>query len=314
VLREFFEEMFFNPKWYHWGVGVALLPLSLLYGCVMLVRRVVVAKMEFDIPIISVGNLIVGGSGKTPFVIELAKRYDCVAIISRGYARKSKGLYLVSSSGEIKCSVEESGDEAMLMAISTNATVIVSEDRDKAIEYAKELGSKVIILDDGFSKVHIKKFDILLEPSSIKNYLPFPSGAFREFYFSKSFADMVFVEDRDFKRVVEYQDLSERMMLTTAIANPSRLDKFLPDGVVERYYLDDHSYFDEDELKEQISQKNITSLLVTQKDMVKMVDFKLRLSLMKLKLEIDNTKLQAIDAYVKEKQNEIQNRSGKNAT
>jgi tetraacyldisaccharide 4'-kinase len=88
----------------------------------------------------------------------------------------------------------------------------------------------------------------------------------------------------------------------------------LPDGVVERYYLDDHSYFDEDELKEQISQKNITSLLVTQKDMVKMVDFKLRLSLMKLKLEIDNTKLQAIDAYVKEKQNEIQNRSGKNAT
>jgi len=314
VLREFFEGMFFHPKWYHWGVAVVLLPISLLYGVLMLVRRVVVSKKEFDIPIVSVGNLIVGGSGKTPFVIELANRYEDVAIISRGYGRHSTGMHLVSLWGDVKCSVDVSGDEAMLMAVSSKASVIVSEDRDKAIEYAKELGAKVVVLDDGFNKVHIAKYEVLLEPSSIKNYLPFPSGAFREFYFVSSFADMVLKEDRDFKRVVEYENLTERMMLITAIANPSRLDKFLPDGVVVRYYLGDHSYFDETKLKEQISQKNITSLLVTQKDMVKMVDFKLRLSLMKLKLEIDNTKLQAIDAYVKEKQNEIQNRSGKNAT
>jgi tetraacyldisaccharide 4'-kinase len=314
VLREFFEDMFFHPKWYHWIVAVVLLPISLAYGVLMLVRRVVVSKKEFDIPIVSIGNLIVGGSGKTPFVIELANRYDDVAIISRGYGRHSSGMHLVSLWGDVKCSVDVSGDEAMLMAVSSKASVIVSEDRDKAIEYAKELGAKVVVLDDGFNKVHIAKYEVLLEPSSIKNYLPFPSGAFREFYFVSSFADMVLKEDRDFKRVVEYENLTDRMMLTTAIANPSRLDKFLPDGVVERYYLDDHSYFDETKLKEQISQKNITSLLITQKDMVKMVDFKLRLSLMKLKLEIDNTKLQAIDAYVKEKQDEIQNRSGQNAT
>jgi tetraacyldisaccharide 4'-kinase len=314
VFRKFFEDMFFYPKWYHWVVSILLLPISLLYGTLMFARRVLSPSKDFGIPIISIGNLIVGGSGKTPFVIELINRYDKVVIISRGYGRKSNGMHLVSLFGDIRCTVDVSGDEAMLMALSSKASVIVSENRNKAIEYAKELGAKVIVLDDGFGKVYIDKFDIVLEPAQVANPLTFPSGPFREFSISQQFAHLILKENIDFKRVVTYENLTSRMMLTTAIANPLRLNRFLPKGVVEKYYLDDHAYFDEEDLKEKMLQKNITSLLVTQKDMVKMVDFKLPLSLMKLKLDINNTKLQAIDAYVKEKQNEIQNRSGKNAT
>ncbi len=85
-----------------------------------------------------------------------------------------------------------------------NATVIVSEDRVLGIKKAKELGSKVIFLDDGFSKYNIKKFDILLKPKDEPtNNFCIPSGAYRE---PKSFykkANLVLKEGIDFKREVE---------------------------------------------------------------------------------------------------------------
>src|SRR5210317_84681 len=100
-MRLFLEEMFFAPKWYHYPLILLLSPLSIMYGLIMFVRRMFTSKKEFGIPIISIGNLIVGGSGKTPFVIALAKQLEGVFIISRGYGRKSKGLVEVSSEGKI---------------------------------------------------------------------------------------------------------------------------------------------------------------------------------------------------------------------
>jgi len=259
----------------------------------------VVTKKDFGIPMISVGNLIVGGSGKTPFVIALASRFKNVAIISRGYGRKSQGLVEVSQNGEILVDVTQSGDEPMLMASSlSQASVIVSEDRHKAIALAKEKGAKLIILDDGFNRVEIKKFEILLEPQDIKNYLPFPSGAFREFYFNRKYADVIIKEDDDFKRVVSFEDLRERMVLVTAISNPVRLDKYLPEGVVEKVYLEDHAYFDEQRLKTILEEQNASSLLCTSKDKVKMEGFKLAISEMKLKLEIKDEIFTKIDKYI----------------
>jgi len=299
-MTQFFERMFFSPKWYHYLVMLLLLPFSLLYGTVMFLRRVVTVKNHFTIPIVSVGNLQVGGSGKTPFVIALASRYEDVSIISRGYGRHSTGLVEVSYSGKVVVDVNQSGDEPMLMAKSLpNASVIVSEDRTIAIELAMREGAKLIILDDGFNRVDIEKYEILLEPSCIANTLPFPSGPLREFSFSKRYADIIVKEDKDFKRVVEYENLSSKMLLVTAISNPSRLDAYLPSGIVGKIYLEDHAYFNENELKAQMLAYSATSLLVTQKDAVKMQEFKLPLSLMKLKLEVDDTLFMEIDRYIK---------------
>ncbi len=259
----------------------------------------VVTKKDFGIPIVSVGNLIVGGSGKTPFVIALASKFKNVTIISRGYGRKSQGLVEVSRNGEILVDVTQSGDEPMLMATSLpQASVVVSEDRHKAIELAKEQGAKLIILDDGFNRVDIKKFEILLEPQDIKNYLPFPAGAFREFYFNRKYADVIAKEDDDFERVVSFEDLRERMVLVTAISNPARLEKYLPDGVVKKVYMEDHAYFDEKVLATFLEENSAISLLVTQKDAVKMQGFKLPLSKMKLKLEIQNEIFMKIEDYI----------------
>ncbi len=298
-MTDFFEKMMFSPQWYHYFIIVLLFPLSIVYGTIMFVRRLITQKKDFGIPIVSVGNLIVGGSGKTPFVIALASRYKDVTIISRGYGRQSKGLIEVSKKGKILTKVEQSGDEPMLMAVSLpHASIIVSEDRHKAIALAKEQGAKLIILDDGFNRVEIEKFEIVLEPEIIKNYLPFPAGAFREFYFSNRYADIVAKEGQDFVRKVSFENLSPKMLLVTAISNPDRLDRYLPQGVVHKIYLEDHAYFEEEPLKEFMQECGAESLLVTEKDVVKMKDFKLAIAEMKLKLKIQDEIFIKIEDYI----------------
>ncbi len=301
-MRDFFERLFFAPEPYHYITIVLLSPLSLLYGSLIFLRRLVTKKEKFPLPIISIGNLIVGGSGKTPFAIALASRYPHTTIISRGYGRQSVGLITVSERGKILVTVEESGDEAMLMAQSLpQCSVIVSEDRKKAIKQAIEQGAKCIILDDGFNRVNIDAYTVLLEPEKIANFLPFPAGPFREFAFTKRYADLQLKENRDFERKVSYVDLSEKMLLTTAISHPERLEQYLPVGVIGKEYFTDHAYFDEANLEKLMIKYAATSLLVTEKDLVKMLGFKLSLSIMKLKLEINKVILQEIDCYVQEK-------------
>ena len=300
-MTQFFEAMFFSPKWYHYVVMILLFPLSLVYGVCMFLRRVFTSKNHFSIPIISVGNLQVGGTGKTPFLTALALNYEDVTIISRGYGRESTGLVEVSYKGKILVNVKQSGDEPMLIAQSLpNASVIVSEDRIIAIEDAMREGAKIILLDDGFNRVEIEKYEILLEPACMPNTLPLPAGPLREFAWTKGYADLVLKEDQNFKRVVSFENLSEKMLLVTAISNPARLNAFLPENVVGKIYFDDHAYFDETLLKEEMKKYGADTLLVTQKDVVKMKHFKLPLSLMKLKLEISDKVFTEVNHYIKE--------------
>jgi tetraacyldisaccharide 4'-kinase len=301
-MKSFFEEMFFSPLWYHYVIIILLSPLSLVYGLVMWTRRIIAQKKTFKLPIISIGNLFVGGTGKTPFVIALASSYEGVAIVSRGYGRQSRGLIQVSDNGKILTSVANSGDEAMLMAESlSKASVIVSENRQLGIALAEKQGAKLIFLDDGFGQVGIEKFDIILEPQRIRNILPFPSGGFREFFFMKYTADLIVKEGKDFQRKVTVDTLKNKMLLVTAISNPKRLDRYLPLGVLGHYYLEDHAYFEEKDLIKYLDYYHATSILTTEKDAVKMRDFKLDISIMKLDLEINKEVFTAIDTYITSK-------------
>jgi tetraacyldisaccharide 4'-kinase len=291
--------MFYDPKPIHRVVSLILLPLSLLYATILLFKRNFSKKStDFQIPIVSVGNLIVGGSGKTPFIIELCKEFENVCVISRGYGRKSKGLLCVSRYGSVETTVEKSGDEAMLIAQKTDASVIVCADRIQAISYAlKELKPKVILLDDAFSKAHIKKYDILLYPKKIPNIFPLPSGPFREFGFQKKYADMVLIEGIDFQRIVKVSNPTPKMLLVTAIANPQRLEPFLPNNVVAKLYYPDHEYFDANVLRKAMQKHGATSILLTRKDAVK-IDFDIATSVLELDLNINCDKLQTIKDYV----------------
>ena len=228
--------------------------------------------------------MIVGGSGKTPITLELAKRYNNVAIVLRGYKRESKGLVVVSLKGEIQTDTKRSGDEAMLYATTLkNSTVIVSEDRVKAIKKAKDLGAKIIFLDDGFSKFSIKKFDILLKPN--QKLLPFslPSGAYRFPPFFYRYANLVLEEEKDFIREVEIENPTKNMIFLTAISKPDRLNRYLPKNIV-KITLPDHSDFSQEFIDNLIKKYNPTSILTTTKDEVKLKKYNLALSILRLKI------------------------------
>jgi len=250
---------------------------------------------NFDIDIVSIGNLSVGGSGKTPLVTALALRYTDVAIVLRGYGRHSSGLYVISDGVEILEDVKISGDEAMIYAHKVpHAKVIVSEDRKDGIRKAKELGAKIIFLDDAYSKHDIKKLDLLIDVDS-KNSFCLPSGPFRERLWSSKKA-VVVKEGIDFQRDVELKDKCDKMSLVTAIARPSRLDSFLPD-VVSKNYFEDHHSFTKDELESILKKDGSERLLVTYKDFVKVESFGLPLSLLDLHVEVDDRIFEIIDNY-----------------
>jgi len=297
----FVEKLFYDPGPTERLLSGALAPLGWLYGAGMRLRRRVAHRRAYPLPIVSVGNLVVGGSGKTPFVIALASRYEGAWVVSRGYGRRSRGLVEVSRPGDVLASVEESGDEAMEMARALpEAGVIVSEDRSAGIERARELGAKVILLDDGFNRVEIEKFEILLEPERVPNRRVLPAGPFREFPSTASSADLFLKEGREYRREVRVEGATERMLLVTSIARPDRLEPWLPEGVVGRLSLPDHGWFDEAPLREAMERTGATSLLVTGKDAVKLEGFQLPLSRLKLQLWIDPGVLAAVDRYVKE--------------
>ena len=279
-----------------------LLPLSVLYATAMFLRRKFARRRRYGIPIVSIGNLIVGGSGKTPFTIALASRYAEAAILLRGYGRKSKGLQVVSSDGKIMCDVACAGDEAILLARSLpNATVIVSEDRRRGIEQAIALGARMIFLDDGFNRVEIEKFEIVLEPETVRNPFVIPAGPWREWRaFALKDADLLLKEGKDYKRKVAVpKSAYRRFLLVSAIARPERLLPYLKGvEIVDRYFLPDHHYFQEDRLRNRLESSGAEAILTTAKDRVKMEGFKLPIVEMKLQLEIDNTVLEAVDRYI----------------
>ena len=251
---------------------------------------------DFEIDILSVGNLNVGGSGKTPLVSALALKYENVAIVLRGYGRDSQGLFVIKDSKEILHDVTISGDEAMIYAHKVpDAIVIVSEDRKEGIAKAKEMGAKLIFLDDAYSKHDIKKLDFLIEVESPNNSC-LPAGPFRERLWKNKEA-YVLKDGVDFKRVVTLKSKTPKMSLVTAIARPQRLDEYLPD-VIAKHYFEDHHAFIKSELEEILKKDGADSLLVTYKDFVKVQSFELPLSLLDLDVEVDERVLQTIGSYV----------------
>lgn len=297
--KPFLERYFYDPTLLQKGLIFALYPFSLIYQFIATLKRKTAKKHDFKIPIISIGNLIAGGSGKTPFILEIAPRYQEVAIVSRGYQRNSKGLVVVSIKGNILVSQKTAGDEAYLLALNLKqASVIVSEKRELGVLKALELGAKIVFLDDGF-RFNFNQFNALLKPK-VPPYYPFclPSGLYRESIKSYKEAHLIITEDKDYQRITSISRPTKRMLLVTAIANPSRLDAFLPKEVVKKLYFRDHAPFDLEFLEKEFYQNSATSLLVTSKDLVKLQDCNLPLSVLNLKLEICPKVLEQINHYI----------------
>jgi len=175
-------------------VKIILHPLSILYGMITdfrnwLFDKGILKQSSSSVPVISVGNITAGGTGKTPFVMflieSLSDQFTKIVVVSRGYGRRSKGLKIVSDGTKILMPVEESGDEPYLIARKySSVPVIVSERRSVGIEEAvNRFDADIVLLDDAFQhrRAH-RHCDIVLVNSqtNIEMEQVLPLGNLRE--------------------------------------------------------------------------------------------------------------------------------------
>ena len=195
----------------HFVLTPILVLISWIYGLIIWVRNFcydagICKPHSFNVPVISVGNITTGGSGKTPLVIYLAqmllKLGKKPAIVSRGYGRSSKGLVLVHDENKMKTDVQTAGDEPYLIAsILKTVPVAVCENRSNAIKYLTTQNAvDIVIMDDGFQHRRVKRnMDILTISANDteNNYHLLPWGKLREPITKISRADMAIITKAD---------------------------------------------------------------------------------------------------------------------
>ncbi len=173
-------------------------PLTGLYTAAtalrnMLFDRGALRSRRLEHPVVSVGNLSVGGSGKTPFVIALGEllkargiRFD---VLSRGYGRKTRGVLVVEPDGN----AADFGDEPLLIARRLGVPVVVGESRYNAGRTAeRKFQPRLHLLDDGFQhRSLVRDFDIVLMTERDFDDRLLPSGRLREPLSSLARADAV---------------------------------------------------------------------------------------------------------------------------
>lgn len=274
-----------------------LLPFSLIYGLIVYLRnwmfdKNILRSATFNLPLICIGNLAVGGTGKSPmveFLIAKLKNSYNVAILSRGYKRKTSGYTLATD----QSTALEIGDEPMQFYNKfPDVTVAVGEERVVAIPQLlhDKPGTRVIILDDAFQHRSVKAgFNILL--TDYNNLFTrdwfLPTGDLRDQQKSARRADIIVVtkcpqdlslaEKNQLIKEVKpgpgqqifftaisygkpYQVITRRpwlevktaeILLITGIANPGQLKKYLEEKFngFDELAFSDHHIFTIDDLK-----------------------------------------------------------------
>ncbi len=189
---------------------ILLLPFSYLFETIIIARNLLYDAKFFksekvNAKVFSVGNITVGGTGKTPTVIYLTnllkEKGAKPGILSRGYGRNSKGYRLVYDGKNFNCNVDECGDEIILETLSCNVPTAVSEKRVPGAERLIDATQiNTLVLDDAFQ--HRKIFrdtdivlldaEFLAEAGFLEKRL-LPSGILREPFASLKRADIVIV-------------------------------------------------------------------------------------------------------------------------
>jgi tetraacyldisaccharide 4'-kinase len=252
--------------------------------------RGIVHARELCGPVISVGNVSVGGSGKTPFVLLLGellkKREIAFDILSRGYGRTKRGVAQVDTGG----SSRDFGDEPLLLARRLGAPIIVGEDRHEAGLFAeKNFGPQLHLLDDGFQhRGLVRDFDIVLvTPEDTRDSL-LPAGRLREPLSSLSRADAVVLTSGAspdsfpsygklvwrVRRGISMTSVPARPIVFCGIARPQNFLLQLRtaglEPVAQAFFRDHHAYTerDIDDLLKLRQQSEAESFVTTEKDAI----------------------------------------------
>ena len=270
-------------------------PLSAIYGGVAAARnalydRRVLRARTLQGPVVSVGNISTGGSGKTPFVILLGELLNARGIkfdvLSRGYGRKTRGVLMVEPDGLPR----DFGDEPLLIARRLQEPVIVGEDRYEAGQFAEaRFGPQMHLLDDGFQHRGLsREFDIVLvTPEDARDRL-LPAGRLREPLRSLQRADAVVLASGAapeafplagktvwrVRRGIVPKEVPSRAVLFCGIARPQNfLLQLRAAGihpVAEAFFRDHHAYTETDirDLLQLRQRSGAEGFVTTEKDAV----------------------------------------------
>lgn len=222
-------------------------PISLLYGLVISIRNKAftigfLSSKSFDIPIIAVGNLNVGGTGKSPmieYLIRLFLESYHTAVLSRGYGRKTKGFFLA----EPDCSALELGDEPyQFYRKFKNLDIAVDEKRVRGIETLRELKPdlELVLLDDAFQHRHVKAGLYILLTAFDNLYVDdflLPTGDLRERKKGADRADLIVVS-----KCPQTLSKIERLEIIKKIAPKKHQEVFFSSiAYDDQIYANDHT-------------------------------------------------------------------------
>jgi tetraacyldisaccharide 4'-kinase len=281
----------------------ALAPLAAVFGAGVAARNAlydsgVLKAQRLKWPVVSVGNLSVGGAGKTPFTIMLGEmlqaRKMAFDILSRGYGRKSSGIMLVDERG----SAAEFGDEPLLMARKLGVPVIVAADRYTAGQFAESEfsglrpahgGSWLHLLDDAFQHRQLHRdFDIVIAtPEDLRDRL-LPAGRLREPISSLRRAHAIVLTEgasaeglpignQNVWRVTRKIDASGVPFRPIAICGIARPERFLGDlrdagiELADEAIFPDHHAYTEPDLRRLLrlrERNNAGGFVTTEKDAI----------------------------------------------
>tara|TARA_B100000614_G_scaffold133946_2_gene119238 strand:- start:4053 stop:5033 length:981 start_codon:yes stop_codon:yes gene_type:complete len=291
-------------------VKIILFPLALKFWMLTYIRNLfydlkLLSTTNSKLPVISVGNIEAGGTGKTPFVISLIKllleKKIKPIVLSRGYKRKTKELIHINENN-IKChSAKTIGDEPLHIIKSIkNVEIIVAHNKKKAFEYIDKLeGFDCIVLDDGFQSRYLSRdIDIVLLNMSrhINSFNLLPVGLLREspsslkradflYYFkgkNQKFSDakklsidfsMIKLDKGSFS-VIEKIDSKIKLIGCVAIGDPEYFEKTLNDLKIKTKKVirfKNHALYSKSELQTIKNELNgLDGIITTEKDFVKL--------------------------------------------
>ena len=291
-----------------------LLPFSFFYYLGYLIYRLLKKEVEIGIPVLCIGNLVIGGAGKTPLVIKirqlLSNDFSKIFVLTRGYLGKNKGPLIVKKT----MNYEDVGDESLIHA--NFGSTCVSKNKIEGAKFCKQNGSDLIILDDGLQSINVKKkLSLLVIDSSYgsENRFLFPSGPLRQpTSDALKLCDAIIILDKTFnKKKYEFishkriftgyrelkfsKDIKKKVIAFSALGNNQNFYESLLDykiKVDEFISFPDHHKFSIIEIKNIIekSEKKKLSVICTRKDFVKVPNqFKKKLCVADLKLRINNS-------------------------
>jgi tetraacyldisaccharide 4'-kinase len=271
-------------------------PLSAIFGAGVRLRnalydRGTLSARRLARPVVSVGNISVGGSGKTPFVIALGEllkqRGIAFDVLSRGYGRNSTEIAVVEPGG----TAAQFGDEPLLIAQKLGVPVIVGADRYQAGLLAeKQFPARLHLLDDGFQHRRLHRdFDVVLLPREDFRGSLLPFGRLREPISSLRRADAIVLseplrivgvtpeptpEQWPVRRVVSPPDVRDRMTAFCGIARARQFFTALRELGHDQWgalsFRDHHRYqqADIDRLLRLRSRAGATAFITTEKDLI----------------------------------------------